>query len=63
VGKTTLEDLHVLHDLMEEGLITVPEHIPPQFGDLAALSSWMCYSLFLNQLDLKRLASEYKGIL
>ncbi len=63
LGKTTLEDLHVLNDLMEEGLITVPEHIPPPFSDLAALSAWMCYSLFLNQLDLKRLASEYKGIL
>ncbi len=63
IGKTTLEDLHVFHDLMEEGLITAPEHIPPPFSDLAALSSWMCYSLFLNQLDLKRLALEYKGIL
>jgi uncharacterized protein (TIGR02421 family) len=63
LGKTTLEDLHVFGDLVEEGMIIPPKYIPPQFQDLAALSSWMCYSLFLNQLDLKRLAIEYKGIL
>lgn len=63
VGKTTLEDLHILDDLVEEGVVVPPKYIPPQFKDLAALSAWMCYSLFLNQLDLKRLASEYKGIL
>lgn len=63
LGKTTLEDLHVFHDLVDEGLIVPPQYVPPQFKDLAALSSWMCYSLFLNQLDLKRLAIEYKDIL
>lgn len=63
IGKTTLEDLQVLNDLLEEGVLIAPKYVPPQFSDLAALSSWMCYSLFLNQLDLKRVASEYKGIL
>lgn len=63
VGKTTLEDLHILNDLVEEGVVIPPKYVPPQFKDLAALTAWMCYSLFLNQLDLKRLASEYKGIL
>lgn len=63
VGKTTLEDLHILNDLVDEGIVVPPKYMPPQFRDLAALSSWMCYSLFLNQLDLKRLATEYKGIL
>lgn len=63
LGKTTLEDLHILGDLVQEGVVTPPKYVPPQFKDLAALSSWMCYSLFLNQLDLKRLAVEYKGIL
>lgn len=63
LGKTTLEDLHIFSDLIEEGLIIPPKYVPPQFKDLAALSSWMCYSLFLNQLDLKRLAFEYREIL
>lgn len=63
LGKTTLEDLHVFSDLMGEGILKPPIYMPPQFQDMAALSSWMCYSLFLNQLDLKRVAMEYKDIL
>jgi len=63
VGKTTLEDLHVLADLLEEGILTPPKYLPPQFQDLAALSAWMIYSLFLNRLDLRRLALDFKAIL
>lgn len=63
LGKTTLEDLHTFSDLVQEGMVVPPKFIPPQFKDLAGLSSWMCYSLFLNQLDLKQLAVEYKEIL
>lgn len=63
VGKTTLEDLHIISDLMEEGIIMPPKYVPPQFADIAALSAWMIYSLFLNRLDLRRLALDFKGIL
>ncbi|TAK72403.1 MAG: flavohemoglobin expression-modulating QEGLA motif protein [Gammaproteobacteria bacterium] len=63
VGKTTLEDLHILSDLLEEGIITAPKYVPPQFADIAAVSAWMVYSLFLNRLDLRRLALDFKGIL
>ena len=63
VGKTTLEDLHVLYDLLEEGIVAPPKYIPPQFTDLAAVSAWMVYSLFLNRLDLRRLALDFKAIL
>ncbi len=63
VGKTTLEDLHVLADLYEEGIIVAPKYIPPQFADLAAVSAWMVYSLFLNRLDLRRLAIDFKAML
>lgn len=63
VGKTILEDLHLLYDLIEEGIVVPPKYIPPQFKDLAALSAWMCYSLFLNRLNLQQLAADYKNIL
>ena len=61
VGKTTLEDLHILADLQDEGIITPPKYIPPQFRDIAALSAWMVYSLFLNCLDLRRLAVDFRN--
>lgn len=63
MGKTTLEDLHILADLVDEKIAIPPKYVPPQFRDLAALSAWMCYSLFLNQLDLQRLATDFKAIL
>jgi len=63
IGKTTLEDIHILSDLVEEEIAVPPRYIPPQFRDLAALSAWMCYSLFLNKLDLGQLATDFKAIL
>jgi uncharacterized protein (TIGR02421 family) len=63
LGKTTLEDIHILADLLEENIVTPPKYVPPQFQDIAALSAWMCYSLFLNKLDLQRLATDFKAIL
>ncbi|OGT44648.1 MAG: hypothetical protein A3F42_07995 [Gammaproteobacteria bacterium RIFCSPHIGHO2_12_FULL_37_34] len=63
VGKTTLEDLHILADLLDEGIVAAPKYIPPQFSDLAAVSAWMVYSLFLNRLDLRRLAIDFKALL
>jgi uncharacterized protein (TIGR02421 family) len=62
-GKTTLQDLHLLADLIDEGLVTPPKFLPPPFVDLAALSAWMCYSNFLNSLDLERIALEYRCVL
>jgi len=63
LGKTTLEDLHILSDLVDEGIVTPPKFMPPQFRDLAALSAWMCYSLFLNRLNLQQLAIDFKSML
>lgn len=63
VGKTSLEDQRLLAHLFEEGLLIKPQYIPHQFHDLAALSCWMCYSLFFNQLDLNKLAVDYRNIL
>lgn len=63
MGKTTLEDIHILSDLVEEEIAVPPRYIPSQFRDLAALSAWMCYSLFLNKLDLGQLATDFKAIL
>ncbi len=63
VGKLRLEDIQILNHLVEEGIVSAPRYVPPQFKDLAALSSWMCFSLFLNRVDLKKLAENYKQIL
>lgn len=61
-GKTTLADIKTLAHLVEEGLVEPPRFVPPQFGDLHALSAWMCYANFLNRLSLKRIEEDYAGL-
>jgi uncharacterized protein (TIGR02421 family) len=63
LGKIALEDMRTYADLMEQGILEPPKYIPPVFQDAAALSSWMCYSLFLNKISLDRLAEDYEGML
>ena len=62
-GKTTLEDMRTLRQLVDEGLVVAPKYLPPQFRDLNALSAWMCFSNFLNHLSLDRIEADYANIL
>jgi uncharacterized protein (TIGR02421 family) len=61
-GKTTLADVKTLAQLVDEGLVTSPRFLPPQFADLHALSAWMCFANFLNRLSMKRIEEDYAGL-
>lgn len=63
VGKTTLEDIRILEDLVAEKMVVPPLYVPPQFQDLAALSAWLCFSSFFNKLNLDRFGQDYKELL
>jgi uncharacterized protein (TIGR02421 family) len=62
-GKTILEDMRTLSQLVEEGIVVPPKYLPPQFSDLSALTAWMCFSNFLNHLNLQRVEQDYANIL
>lgn len=62
-GKTTLEDMRTLRQLVDQGLVVPPRYLPDQFRDLNALSAWMCFSNFLNHLSLDRIEADYANIL
>lgn len=62
-GKTTLEDMATLAQLVQEGVVMPPRYLPPQVADLNALTAWMCYSNFLNRLSLERIEADYAQIL
>ncbi|MHB8406380.1 MAG: flavohemoglobin expression-modulating QEGLA motif protein [Gammaproteobacteria bacterium] len=62
-GKTTLEDVRTLAQYVDEGIITPPRFLPPPFADLNGITAWMCYSNFLNKLDLARIQDDYAAIL
>jgi uncharacterized protein (TIGR02421 family) len=61
-GKTNLADIKTLAQLVEEGLVTPPCFVPPQFTDLHALSAWLCFANFLNRLSLKRIEEDYASL-
>ena len=62
-GKTTLEDMRTLRQLVDEGLVVPPKYLPEQFRDMNALAAWMCFSNFLNHLSLDRIEADYSNIL
>ncbi|MGQ3890363.1 flavohemoglobin expression-modulating QEGLA motif protein [Legionella sp. CNM-4043-24] len=62
-GKVVLDDLPLLHDLQERGLLAAPVYLPHPFRDLAALSAWMSFSLFLNKFDLHEMQRNFRFLL
>lgn len=63
VGKTTLEDIKTISEMIDEGLVIPPKYVPPQFDDVAGLAGWMAYSLFLQRLNIQSLAANFKNLL
>lgn len=57
-GKAPLEDLPVLFDYHQEGVITLPKYLPPQIKDLNGLAIWMAFSNFLNRMKLEDIMQE-----
>lgn len=62
-GKVTLEDLGLLAQLADEGLVKRPDYLPPPIADLNALVAWMCCASFLGHLDGARIEADYQRIL
>lgn len=62
VGKIRLSDLGILHQLVEDRVVQPPRWLPPPYDDLRGLSAWMCYSNFLNTIDLAKAADDYQAI-
>jgi uncharacterized protein (TIGR02421 family) len=62
-GKIVLDDLPLLVDLKQSGLLADPIYLPTPFRDLAALSAWMSFSLFLNKFDLDQIQHNFRFLL
>jgi len=62
-GKTMIEDMKVLVDLVEEGTVVPPHFLPPQFKDLMGLSAWLSFSRFMSSMNFRQLEQDYANIL
>jgi len=62
-GKTMIEDMKVLVDLVDEGTMIAPRFLPAQFQDLMGLSAWLSFSRFMTSLNFRQLEQDYANIL
>lgn len=62
-GKTMIEDMKVLADLVEEGTVIAPRFLPPQFTDLMGLSAWLSFSRFMSSMNFRQLEQDYANVL
>lgn len=63
VGKLVLEEIGLIADLVERGVVSAPRFLPPVFADPSALVSWMAFSNFLNGIDLSRAEASFADLL
>lgn len=63
VGKSSLEDLRTIIDLVDEGLVTPPKYVPNEFKDPAALASWAAYSTSLSNLNTEKISYNFQSLL
>lgn len=62
-GKTMIDDMKVIADLVEEGVVVPPKYLPPYFSDLMGLTAWFSFSRFMTSLNFQQLESDYANIL
>jgi hypothetical protein len=62
-GKITLEDMKTYRLLVEEKVVEQPRFMPPHFGDLKGLATWMSFSRFISNLSFDQLESDYSALL
>lgn len=62
VGKIHVDDVPLLYQKAQEGVVDAPTYLPPHFDDLNGLAVWMSFSNFFNVVDLKRVQSYYDSL-
>jgi uncharacterized protein (TIGR02421 family) len=62
-GKLAIEDMGTLARLAERGIVVPPKYMPPPLADLNAITAWMAYSNFLNQIDLGLIETDLAPML
>jgi hypothetical protein len=63
VGKLSIQDIPLLIELRDLGLIQRPKYLPPQIRDPAGLSSWMATFLYLRHFDFKEIKNNFRFLL
>lgn len=63
IGKITLEDIPLLIELRDVGLLERPKFVPIQISDQAGLSSWLASFLYLRKFDFAEIQKNFRFLL
>jgi len=63
VGKVTMQDIPLLIELRDLGLIEPPRFLPPQIRDPSGLSSWMAAFLYLENFKFQEVQENFRYML
>jgi len=58
-GKVTLDDIPVLYQYHQEGVIAAPQFLPPMFRDLNGLYVWFGFASGLSLIDLDAIQQHF----
>ena len=61
-GKTTVDDMKTITELVADGAILPPQYLPPLFEDLTGLSACLSFTRFANALDFSQLERDYSPV-
>jgi len=61
-GKTTIDDMKTIAELVAEGAILPPRYLPPLFEDLTGLSACLSFTRFASALDFSQLERDYSPV-
>ncbi|HEY3700378.1 MAG TPA: flavohemoglobin expression-modulating QEGLA motif protein [Spongiibacteraceae bacterium] len=61
-GKTTIDDMKTVAELVSEGAILPPQYLPPLFEDLTGLSACLSFTRFASALDFSQLEHDYSPV-
>ncbi|MFT5575840.1 MAG: hypothetical protein ACI89D_001359 [Bermanella sp.] len=61
-GKVTLDDIPVLYQYHQEGVIAAPQFLPPMFRDLNGLYVWFGFASGLSLIDLDTIQQHFQEL-
>lgn len=61
-GKVTLDDIPVLYQYHQEGIIAAPQFLPPMFRDLNGLYVWFGFASGLSLIDLDSIQKHFQEL-
>jgi uncharacterized protein (TIGR02421 family) len=61
-GKLHVDDVPLLYQRHQEGIVDMPTLLPPQFEDLTGLAVWMSFSNFLTTMNMNKVQDHFDAI-